>query len=71
MPAPARVAEDREAEGRLEARTLALSGGKAPISSWRWRSVNPPTVFDGAIRHWLSERAAFAGPIFGSASMRS
>ena len=26
---------------------------------------------DGAIRHWLSERAALAGPTFGSASRSS
>ncbi len=31
---------------------------KSPISSPRWRSVRPPTVFDGAIRHWRRKRAA-------------
>jgi hypothetical protein len=44
---------------------------KSPISSWRWRSVSPATVLEGAIRHWVSERAALAGPTFGSASRRS
>jgi hypothetical protein len=43
----------------------------SPINSWRWRSLRPPTVFEGAIRHWVSERAALTGPTFGSASRRS
>jgi hypothetical protein len=44
---------------------------KSPINSLRWRSLNPPTVFDGAIRHWVRQRVALAGPIFGNASRRS
>jgi hypothetical protein len=44
---------------------------KSPISSARWRSVSPPRVFEGAMRHWLRERPALAGPTLGSASRRS
>jgi len=64
------VADDREAE-HASCRAHRAQRRKSPISSWRWRSVSPATVFDGAIRHWVSERAALAGPTFGSASRRS
>src|SRR5919204_936148 len=37
------------------------------MSSARWRSDNPPTVFDWLIRHWLRNRAAFTRPNFGTA----
>src|SRR3954452_4630823 len=37
------------------------------MSSWRWRSERPPTVFDWLIRHWFSRRAAFTRPNFGTA----
>ena len=44
---------------------------RSSISAPRWRSVMPPTVFEGAIRQRLRKRAALAGPTFGNASRRS
>ena len=40
---------------------------KSPISSARWRSDSPPTVFDWLMRHWFRKRAAFTRPNFGTA----
>ena len=37
------------------------------MSSVRWRSERPPTVFDWLIRQWLSSRAALTRPNFGTA----
>src|SRR5438874_1401030 len=37
------------------------------MSSARWRSDSPPTVFDWLIRHWLRKRAALTRPNFGTA----
>src|SRR5436189_40961 len=37
------------------------------MSSARWRSDNPPTVFDWLIRHWFRKRAALTRPNFGTA----
>ena len=52
-------------------RQRPLSRLKRPISSCRWRSERPPTVFDWLIRHWLSNRAAFTRPNFGTAMSMS
>src|SRR5579885_377188 len=41
------------------------------MSSCRWRSDRPPTVFDWLMRHWLSRRAAFTRPNFGTAMSMS
>src|SRR6266702_4494247 len=59
--ARARSTRTEKAE-RASSRAHFAQRRKSPISSWRWRSVSPATVFDGAIRQWLSERAALAGP---------
>ena len=37
------------------------------MSSARWRSERPPTVFDWLMRHWFRNRAAFTRPNFGTA----
>jgi hypothetical protein len=37
------------------------------MSSDRWRSESPPTVFDWLMRAWLRKRAAFTRPNFGTA----
>jgi hypothetical protein len=36
---------------------------KSPISSWRWRSLSPPTVFEGAIRQWVRQRVALGADL--------
>ena len=56
-------------EGALRVRSI--SEAEEFDSSPRWRSVMPPTVFEGAIRQRLRKRAALAGPTFGNASRRS
>src|SRR5438876_3873083 len=37
------------------------------MSSARWRSDRPPTVFDWLMRHWFRNRAALTRPNFGTA----
>src|SRR5215204_972669 len=37
------------------------------MSSARWRSERPPTVFDWLMRHWFRNRAALTRPNFGTA----
>ena len=61
MPAPGGAGEDEDRRAELS------TGVKRSISSCRWRSERPPTVFDWLMRHWLSSRAAFTRPNFGTA----
>src|SRR5215211_438079 len=40
-------------------------------SSARWRSLRPPMVFDGEMRHWVRILFAFTRPYLGTAMMTS
>jgi hypothetical protein len=56
-----------------EAPRRGTHSGRArrPMRRARWRSESPPTVFDWLTRAVLKRRAAFTGPIFGTATSRS